>query len=319
MSITDCDYNQFVNKFDIVDNALDMRVLYRWNGRDVRERENLAEHTHLVTACAIKLYDYFVDRAPALFTSFEFEKIIRLTMLHDSLELLRGDILSITKDLIEGLREKVDDEEEKFLEHAVGPVTSTVKDIVRLADLMACYKFIEYELRYPSNNYLLTIYHDVKSRYDEYYDKFCEKYSVPKDERTVDIPHKFSKGYQEDAGIDIVLTENVTFLPHSTVCVDLNVQVTPPTGHMAYLCARTSAASKGLSVAMCPIDPNFTGNVTAIVHNISNDIVRYNKGDSFCQVIYTKFYDPGNYMVRKTGKRSDGKLGSTGGANAGNI
>lgn len=319
MSVNDVDYNQFVQEFDLVENALDMRTLYRWNGRDVRERENLAEHTHLVTACAIKLYDKISELGPALFTSFDFEKIVRLAMYHDALELLRGDILSITKDKVEGLREKVDAEEATFLEKMVGPTVSAVTDLVRLADLMACYKFIEYELRYPSNDFLLTVYDDVKSKYDNYYKEFCEKYRLPMEEIGEEPAYRFSKGYQEDAGIDVLLTEDVVFMPHSTRCVDLNVQVTPHTGHMAFLCARTSAAAKGLSVAMCPIDPNFTGNVTAIVHNISNKIVRYNKGDSFCQVIYTKFHDPGNYTVRKKGKRSDGKLGSTGGSNAGNI
>ena len=43
--------------FNIVDNALDMRDLQRWNGRALRNKENLSEHTHLVVACASELYD----------------------------------------------------------------------------------------------------------------------------------------------------------------------------------------------------------------------------------------------------------------------
>ena len=38
------DLNVFCNNFDIVQNALQMRTLRRWNGRDLRDEENLAEH-----------------------------------------------------------------------------------------------------------------------------------------------------------------------------------------------------------------------------------------------------------------------------------
>ena len=54
------DVKEFLENFDIADNALQMRCLNRWNGRDLREKENLAEHTHLVCACSIKLYDFFI-------------------------------------------------------------------------------------------------------------------------------------------------------------------------------------------------------------------------------------------------------------------
>ena len=81
---------------------------------------------------------------------------------------------------------------------------------------------------------------------------------------------------------------------------------------MGLLCARTSAAIKGLTVAMCPIDPNYTGEVIAIVSNVSNEIITYDKGESFCQLIEVPFVNHEEFPVRKQGKRSDGKLGSTG-------
>ena len=51
------DFEEFCNNFDIVDNALSQRELVRWNGRDILRKENLAEHSHLVVACLIKLID----------------------------------------------------------------------------------------------------------------------------------------------------------------------------------------------------------------------------------------------------------------------
>jgi 5'-deoxynucleotidase YfbR-like HD superfamily hydrolase len=302
------DLQTFIDNFSLIDNTLQMRCLKRWNGRDLRTSENLSEHTHLVLACAIKLYETIGIEA-------NFEKIVKLCMYHDALELFRGDILSITKDAIPGLRKFTDEEEDLFMSNFVDTSNGYEKDLVKLADLMACYKFIEYELRFPSNDYAYIAYEKTKQVFDNFYTNFCKKYNLKQQQNTIEMP-KMMKGYKDDAGTDIILDEDVIFLPHSTTKIDLKVIVTPKKGEMALLCARTSAAAQGLNVAMCPIDANFNGTVTAIVHNISNNVIRYSKGSSFCQWVGIKLanikvdYD---VIVKKTGKRSSGKLGSTGG------
>lgn len=123
-----------------------------------------------------------------------------------------------------------------------------------------------------------------------------------------------SKGYVDDAGIDIILDKDVVFEPLKTTAIELNVTVDIPTNYMGMLIARTSAAIQGLNVAMCPIDAHYNGKITAIVHNISDKKVVYKKGQSFCQLvivyIVTTFGPPIN--IRKTGTRTNGKFGSTG-------
>lgn len=309
--LKDCE--DFINNFSIVENAMNMRTLLRWNGRDLRTKENLAEHTHLVTACVIELYDELNWLLNSKY-DIRFEKIIRLAMLHDSLELLRGDILSVTKDIIPTIRDFTDKEEMEFLVNKVGVVTQIEEDLVKLADLKACYKFIEYELRYPSNDFAINVYQTTKKKFDEAYYKFLETYTIS-DVRTldVDLRSRFVKGYEDDAGCDVILEQDVTFMPMSTTKFDLGVHVTPSENEMSFLCSRTSAAAKGLIVAMCPIDPNFNGTVTAIVHNLSNDIIEYRKGEAFCQVVTTPIkHIVKDVYVKKEGRRSSGKLGSTG-------
>ena len=312
---------EFVESFDLVDNALDMRDLIRWNGRSLRNRENLSEHTHLVVACAIKLYDDFkkhmfylrsFDNKFLITELVEFESLIRRCMLHDSLELLRGDVLSITKDFIPNLRKFIDTEEDNFMKK-VGSITNSIEDeIVELADIMACYKYIERELEYPSNDFAINVFTTVKEKFDKKYNEFCDKYKIPVKSDVTEVSSRFKKGYADDAGIDVILDRDVVILPMSTIKVDLNVNVTPKAGEMGVLCARTSAAAKGLCVAMCPIDPNYTGNVTAIVHNVSNQILTYKKGEAFCQVVMMPINYSIDAEVKKPGKRSEGKLGSTG-------
>lgn len=308
------DVVKFCEEFDIVENAMQMRTLIRWNGRDLRERENLAEHTHLVTACAIKLYDIFVKERPSFKKKVDFEKLIRNCMLHDSLELLRGDILSVTKDKLEGLRDACDEEEDLFATKIIGNMNETTKAIVHMADLMACYKFIEHELRFPSNDFALEVYKTTKGKFDEYERKFREEFGFSHECPYKSLPeNEFTRGYEADAGADVILKQDVMFMPMSSTNFGLKVKITPKEGEMAILCSRTSAAAKGLIVAMCPIDPNYTGEVVAIVHNVSNSIIKYKRGEAFCQVVTIPFNKTNvDVVVKKEGKRSDGKLGSTG-------
>ena len=317
--INELDYIDFCNKFDIIDNALDMRNLVRWNGRDLRYRENLAEHTHLVVACALKICEDFSSeqfKINGVIHNFNyvvnFTKIVKRCMLHDSLELFRGDILSVTKDAIPGLRSAVDTEENDFMTK-VGCINTEIEmEIVELADLMACYKFIERELRYPSNDFAREVYCSTKNKFDLKYANFLCKYGLSDNSKYIYEGPRFVKGYAADAGADVILDEDVVIMPMSTVTINLNVNVTPEEGTMGFLCARTSAAAKGLCVAMCPIDANYTGNVTAIVHNVSNQILKYKKGEAFCQLLMVDIKDIETEKVKKEGKRSDGKLGSTG-------
>lgn len=304
---------EFINKFDIVDNALQMRTLRRWNGRDLRDEENLAEHTHLVVCCVYKLYEELRYDLPR-FSVLDLSKIVRFALLHDSLELFRGDILSITKNSIPGLRNFTDSEEEEFtMCITMDKLNDLEKDILKLADTMACYKFIEWELRYPSNEFAKEAYIKTKNVFDNLYSEFCEKYLIVKSSKTETITQTykpFVKGYAADAGVDILLTEDVVFLPMSTTTVNLKVHITPEEGTMSFLCARTSAANKGLSVATCPIDANYTGEVLAIVHNTSNNIIKYKAGESFCQYVTCKI-NVADVPCKKEGKRSTSNLGGT--------
>ena len=309
---------QFIDDFDIVENALDMRNLIRWNGRDLRYRENLSEHTHLVVACAIKLYDELKKEKLCikgntfeLWELVSIEDVIKRCMLHDSLELLRGDILSITKDAIPGLRALVDEEEDLFIGRIVCANNHIEIELVELADLMACYKFVERELKYPANNFAKEVYKSTKAKFDLKYSNFLCEYGIADNCKSIYDGPRVVKGYAADAGADIILDEDVTIMPLSTTMINLNIKVTPLPGSMGFLCARTSAAAKGLCVAMCPIDADYTGDVTAIVHNVSNEIITYKKGEAFCQLLLVDVNDIVPDKVKKPGTRSDGKLGST--------
>lgn len=305
------DLNVFCNNFDIIQNALQMRTLRRWNGRDLRDEENLAEHTHLVVVCVFDLIDKLSKLGIDMHNYIDIEHVVKQALVHDSLEILRGDILSKTKDALKGLREMTDNEEKQFMQTVVKVKLNWHEEqLLLLADLMACYKFIEWELRYPSNEFAKIAYTQTKGKFDEYYGRFLNNLGIPTTAEE-QPKERFVKGYIDDAGVDIILDRDVTFMPMSTTTIDLNVNITPEISSAAFLCARTSAAQRGIQVAACPIDPFYTGNVSAIVTNISNDIITYKKGEAFCQYVQFEIIVNDNVLTKKAGRRTDSKFGGT--------
>lgn len=128
------------------------------------------------------------------------------------------------------------------------------------------------------------------------------------------IFEKLMKGYADDVGVDIILQNDIILKPGIT-CVDLGIKVTIKSGTMGIVISRTSAAIKGIYVANCPIDPNYTDSINAIVYNISNKEICYSAGQSFCQLVIVKTAKyTGNIpiKIKKSGKRQSKKFGSTG-------
>ena len=127
----------------------------------------------------------------------------------------------------------------------------------------------------------------------------------------------FKKGYKNDAGYDVILQKTIVFKPNTMTSINLDVKCTPKKGTCAMLISRTSAAKQGLIVSMCPIDADYTGNITAIVFNASDKEITYLKGQAFAQLVFIKLAKSTLQKVdieikNKNKKRTNGKFGSTG-------
>lgn len=123
---------------------------------------------------------------------------------------------------------------------------------------------------------------------------------------------RLMKGYEADAGYDVILDKDVELKPGLNV-INLNIKVNVQEGEFAYLCARTSTAKESIIVYQCPIDANYNGDVHAIVQNMSGEYKVYKQGEAFCQIVYCKLGTCHNdYLVKKEGKRTNGAFGSTG-------
>ena len=122
----------------------------------------------------------------------------------------------------------------------------------------------------------------------------------------------FKKGYKDDVGIDICLDFDVSFKPFETKVIDIGVGIPTKIHQSIMMCARTSAAKKGIIVNQCPIDPNYDGNIHIIAHNCSNENVTFKAGKAFAQLYAFNIVEiPVDFELKRSGYRYDNGFGST--------
>jgi len=123
----------------------------------------------------------------------------------------------------------------------------------------------------------------------------------------------FIRGYQKDAGVDVVLDRSLSIRPGFQI-IPLNVKYTPGDGEVAFLVSRGSTANKGIFTLMVAIDTGYVGNITAWVFNTSGITHVFEKGDRVFGIVNFKLgEDRVEFEVAKKGERGINKLASSGG------
>ena len=127
--------------------------------------------------------------------------------------------------------------------------------------------------------------------------------------------NNFQRGYQKDAGVDIVLDHPLQILPGFQT-IQLNTKYTPGDGEVAFLISRGSTANKGIFTLMVAIDTGYIGNITAWVFNASGLTHTFQTGDRVFSIVNLKMgEDRVAFDVVKEGERGNNKLASSGGTN----
>lgn len=122
----------------------------------------------------------------------------------------------------------------------------------------------------------------------------------------------FKKGYRNDVGVDVCLDDEVRFEPFETKVIDTKVSIKTYPKQAIMMCARTSAAKKGIIVNQCPVDPGYSGNVHVIAHNCSKDVVVFEKGQAFAQMYCFEISEIDvPVKIKKEGLRTDKAFGSS--------
>lgn len=119
------------------------------------------------------------------------------------------------------------------------------------------------------------------------------------------------RAHHNDSGADVFANKDVTIEPGQTVKVPLGVGVELPDGYDIVVHCKSGLSSKGIYASNAPVDAGYTGEVHAILTNLSSESYTFAKGDKVGQfvvrpVIYADF-------VREIeGDRGANGFGSTG-------
>lgn len=121
-----------------------------------------------------------------------------------------------------------------------------------------------------------------------------------------------TKGYKDDIGVDIVFDYDITFAPFETKVIPTEISIPSISRRSVMMCARTSAAMRGIIVNQCPIDPNYTGCIHVIAHNCSGDTVTFKAGIAFAQLYAFDVQELNlDIKIKCNGVRNNNNFGST--------
>jgi dUTP pyrophosphatase len=120
-----------------------------------------------------------------------------------------------------------------------------------------------------------------------------------------------TRAHYSDTGADIPMRQSGHIGPWETKRIPLGFGIDVPNGHTARLQVRTSVAMKGLFIQGCAIDAGYKGEISLILHNISNDEFTWEKGDRLGYIeVYPVQYP--NFVEDLGKERQTGAFGSTG-------
>lgn len=121
----------------------------------------------------------------------------------------------------------------------------------------------------------------------------------------------------DSVGADICAAEDAVLAPGETKVISTGFAVGIPDGWELQFRSRSGlAANKSLSILNSPgtIDPDYTGEIKAILNNHGTDAQKINRGDRIGQLVLCPVHKIEWHEIAglKVTKRGDGGLGSTG-------
>lgn len=119
-----------------------------------------------------------------------------------------------------------------------------------------------------------------------------------------------------DAGLDLKAMRAYTIKPGEAKMVDTGVAVEIPKGCTGMLTPRSSLFSKhGLLLTNSPgiIDEEYTGNIGALLLNVSHEVTHIDAGERILQLVIVPIRKPSIEIVDELDEteRADGGYGST--------
>jgi len=88
-----------------------------------------------------------------------------------------------------------------------------------------------------------------------------------------------------DVGADVFAPDRYVLGPGETKAIPLGFGIRVPNGYAAFICPKSGLASRGRTCELSPIDPSYTGDIHAIVHNGGLDSWHIETGQKIGQLV----------------------------------
>lgn len=120
-----------------------------------------------------------------------------------------------------------------------------------------------------------------------------------------------ARAHYNDAGADVYTTFGETLKPHETRRIPLGFSLELPDGVMACMFPRSGMSLEGLACEPVPIDSGYTGEVHAIVTNLTDKLKKVPGGTRVGQLVVIPIV-LADFVEQLGEERGDGAFGSTG-------
>jgi len=128
----------------------------------------------------------------------------------------------------------------------------------------------------------------------------------------IDFGGKIPKrAHVNDAGADVFSPRNEVIHPRQICKIPLGFGLRIPDGYAGYIFPRSGLSAKGIVCELPPIDSGYTGEVHAIVSNVSDEAYEIKENDKIGQLIIMPVVIP-EFTFEEWKERGTGAFGSTG-------
>lgn len=123
------------------------------------------------------------------------------------------------------------------------------------------------------------------------------------------------RAHYNDAGADVFSPEDVVIPAHSSIAIPLKLGLRVPDGYMFCNYPKSGMSKKGICAQIPPIDSGYTGEINAILINITDNDFSISKGQKVAQLVMSPIllpeFVPEENMPAQDA-RGAGAFGSTG-------
>lgn len=123
-----------------------------------------------------------------------------------------------------------------------------------------------------------------------------------------------TRAHHDDAGIDLYACGNHVVLSHQTAMIPIGVTFEIENGCVGLIWDKSSIGSKSLKTLGGVIDAGYRGEVSVMVHNLSDSSYTFEHGHKVAQLLIQKVEFPEIVEVSELSEslRGEGGFGSTG-------